>query len=78
MQLNCEIILNLAIIIDLIMAGKNVIDKVTQNGPIEKLQLGSNSKLLLDQELDDRLHDWFSFQSMYTEDEIIKHILENE
>lgn len=43
---------------------------------MEQLQSDLNSKLL-DDELD-KLYKWFSLDSKYTENEVMKHILENE
>lgn len=59
------------------MVGKNMIKKVTHNTTTEQLQTDIYSKSLCDKELD-KLHDWFSLDSKYTEDEIMKHIIENE
>lgn len=65
--------LNLAIIIDVIMVGKNVKNKVVNNLPIEQLQSEFNSKLFFDNKIDEVFID-----SKYTESEIMNHILENE
>lgn len=67
----------LAIIIDVVMAGKNVINKVTYYSETKKLLPDFYSKLLFDDQLN-RLHCWFSLDSKYSENEIIKHILDDE
>lgn len=67
----------LAIFIDVIMAGKNVINNFTHNLVQEPKKLNLNSKLLFDDKLN-RLHEWFTLDYKYTENEIAKYILENE
>lgn len=57
--------INLAIIIDVRMIRNNI------------LYNNSNSKLLCDDKLN-TLHGWFSLDSKYTENEIMKHIMETE
>jgi len=59
------------------MVGKNMIKKVTHNTATEQLKTDICSKPLCDKGLE-KLHDWFSLDSKYTEDEIMKHITENE
>lgn len=73
-QINLNI--HLAIIIDVIMAGKNIIEKVRLNSDMEQLQSDYNSKLFNDKL--DKSNKWFSFDSQYTENEIMKHFFENE
>ncbi|XP_050056023.1 adenylate kinase 7-like isoform X2 [Aphis gossypii] len=63
------------IIIDVIMVGKNVMRKIVYNSETEQINL--NSKLVCDDVLD-KLLDWPSLDSKYTESEIMKHILEND
>lgn len=50
---------------------------MTSNLATEHLQSDFNSKLLCDDKLN-TLHGWFSLDSKYTENEIIKHIMEDE
>lgn len=70
--------IHLAIIIDVVRVGKNVMNKVLQyKSMTEQLQSDFNSKLLLDNEFD-RSYDWFSLDSNYTHSELMKYILENE
>lgn len=70
-------VIHLAILVDVTMAGKNVVNNFMQNLAKGPAQLDLNSKLLIDDELD-RLHKWFTYDSKYTENEITKLILENE
>lgn len=65
--------LNLAIIIDVIMVGKNVKNKTVNNLSIEQLQCDFISKSFFDNKIDG-----FCIDSKYTESEIMNHILENE
>lgn len=67
----------LATIIDVVMAGKNMINKVMYYSETEKLSPDFYSKLLFDDQLN-RLYYWFSLDTKYLESEIMKHILENE
>lgn len=68
--------MNVAIIIDVIMVGKNMIKKVNLNSDIEQLQSDINSKSF-DDDLD-KSHKWFSLDAQYTENEVINHLLKNE
>lgn len=67
--------MHLAIIIDVIMVGNNVMRKMKYNSEAEQFNL--NSKLVCDDALH-KLLDWPSLDSKYTEREIMNHILENE
>jgi len=67
--------INAAIIIDVIMVGNNVMRKMKYNSEAEQSNL--NSKLVCDDAFD-KLLDWPSLDSKYTESEIMNHILENE
>jgi len=55
------------------MVGNNVMRKVKYNAD----QFNLNSKLVCDDALD-KLLDWPSLDSKYTESEILNHVLENE
>lgn len=57
------------------MVGNNVMRKVKNNLEAENFNL--NSKLVCDDALD-KLLNWPSLDSKYTESEIMNHILENE
>lgn len=57
------------------MVGKNVMRKIMYDSETEQINL--NSKLVCDDVLD-KLLDWPSLDSKYTESEIMKYILENE
>jgi len=57
------------------MVGKNVMRKIMYDSETEQINL--NSKLVYDDVLD-KLLDWPSLDSKYTENEIMKYILENE
>jgi len=67
--------INLAIIIDVIMVGNNIMRKVKYNSEAE--QPNFNSKQLSNDSLD-KLLDWPSLDSKYTESEIMSYLLENE
>lgn len=66
----------LAIIIDVIMVGKNMIKKVMHDSATQQLQICNYSKSSYDKGLN-KLHRFF-LDSKYTEEEIMKHINENE
>jgi len=57
------------------MVGNNVMRKMKNNSEAEHFNL--NSKLVCDDTLE-KLLDWPSLDSKYTETEIMNHILENE
>lgn len=57
------------------MVGKNVMRKIKYD--LETEQINLNLKLVYDDILD-KLLDWPSLDSKYTESEIMKYILENE
>ncbi|XP_025193818.1 uncharacterized protein LOC112593572 [Melanaphis sacchari] len=57
------------------MVGKNIMRKIIYNSEIEQPNL--NSKLVCDDAID-KLLAWPSLDSKYTENEIMKHILEND
>lgn len=58
------------------MVGKNIIEKVRLNSNMEQEQSDFSSKLYNDKL--DESNKWFSLDSQYTENEVMKHFLENE
>lgn len=74
MYIKIKLFIKLAIIIDVVMVGKKIMNKVMHNSLSEQIYFNSD---LLCNDNSDRLHGWLSLDSKYTEQKIIENISEN-